>query len=84
MNSFLICLPTHEWSAFERIRDVIGEAAVIRLLRLTSREDQKNTTVSCMHHEILKTRKQFAISVSSIKTVLLKLFRDSTLTCVQQ
>ncbi|KAF1314684.1 reverse transcriptase, partial [Globisporangium splendens] len=35
-------LSSHEWMALERMRDVIGEAAVVSLLRSASPEDQKS------------------------------------------
>src|SRR5690242_10520232 len=66
-------LSSYEWSELERMRDVIGEAAVISLLRSTSPEDQKSAVVSFMHHEIMSSRKQVAIPVSSLRTVPLKL-----------
>ncbi|KAF1324715.1 reverse transcriptase, partial [Globisporangium splendens] len=44
-------LSSHEWMALERMRDVIGEAAVVSLLRSASPEDQKSAVVSFMHHE---------------------------------
>ncbi|KAF1333318.1 hypothetical protein FI667_g3058, partial [Globisporangium splendens] len=43
-------LSSHEWVALERMRDVIGEAAVVSLLRSASPEDQKSAVVSFMHH----------------------------------
>ncbi|KAF1329540.1 reverse transcriptase, partial [Globisporangium splendens] len=52
-------LSSHEWMALERMRDVIGEAAVVSLLRSASPEDQKSAVV--------------ATPVSSIRTVPLKL-----------
>uniref|UniRef100_K3XCR5 Retrotransposon gag domain-containing protein n=1 Tax=Globisporangium ultimum (strain ATCC 200006 / CBS 805.95 / DAOM BR144) TaxID=431595 RepID=K3XCR5_GLOUD len=55
------------------MRDVIGEAAVVSLLRSASPEDQKSAAVSFMHHEIVESRKQVATPVSSFKTVPLKL-----------
>ncbi|KAF1319041.1 reverse transcriptase, partial [Globisporangium splendens] len=55
------------------MRNVIGEAAVISLLRSASPEDQKNAAVSFMHHEITESRKQVATPVSSFRTVPLKL-----------
>ncbi|KAF1319846.1 Membrane protein, partial [Globisporangium splendens] len=55
------------------MRDVIGEAAVVSLLRSASPEDQKSAVVSFMHHEIMSSRKQVATPVSSIRTVPLKL-----------
>ncbi|KAF1319726.1 hypothetical protein FI667_g12931, partial [Globisporangium splendens] len=64
---------SHEWMALERMRDVIGEAAVVSLLRSASPEDQKSAVVSFMHHEIMSSRKQVATPVSSIRTVPLKL-----------
>ncbi|KAF1313536.1 putative retroelement, partial [Globisporangium splendens] len=66
-------LSSHEWVALERMRDVIGEAAVVSLLRSASPEDQKNAAVSFMHHEIIESRKQVATPVSSFRTVPLKL-----------
>ncbi|KAF1324811.1 reverse transcriptase, partial [Globisporangium splendens] len=66
-------LSSHEWMALERTRDVIGEAAVVSLLRSASPEDQKSAVVSFMHHEIMSSRKQVATPVSSIRTVPLKL-----------
>ncbi|KAF1317042.1 reverse transcriptase, partial [Globisporangium splendens] len=66
-------LSSHEWMALERMRDVIGEAAVVSLLRSASPEDQKSAVVSFMHHEIMSSRKQVATPVSSIRTVPLKL-----------
>ncbi|KAF1331238.1 putative retroelement, partial [Globisporangium splendens] len=66
-------LSSHEWMALERMRDVIGEAAVVSLLRSSSPEDQKSAVVSFMHHEIMSSRKQVATPVSSIRTVPLKL-----------
>ncbi|KAF1318486.1 hypothetical protein FI667_g13851, partial [Globisporangium splendens] len=66
-------LSSYEWSALERMRNVIGEAAVISLLRSASPEDQKNAAVSFMHHEIIESRKQVATPVSSFRTVPLKL-----------
>jgi hypothetical protein len=53
-------LTSHEWMALERMRDVIGEAAVVSLLRSASPEDQKSVVVSFMHHEIMSSRKQVA------------------------
>ncbi|KAF1321175.1 reverse transcriptase, partial [Globisporangium splendens] len=55
------------------MRDVIGEAAVVSLLRSASPEDQKSAVVSFMHHEIMSPRKQVATPVSSLRTVPLKL-----------
>ncbi|KAF1325581.1 reverse transcriptase, partial [Globisporangium splendens] len=52
-------LSSHEWMALERMRDVIGEAAVVSLLRSASPEDQKSAVV--------------APPVSSLRTVPLKL-----------
>ena len=72
-NEYFPHLSSHEWSALERMRDVIGEAAVISLLRSASPEDQKNAAVSFMHHEIIESRKQVATPVSSFRTVPLKL-----------
>ncbi|KAF1334715.1 Membrane protein, partial [Globisporangium splendens] len=66
-------LSFHEWMALERMRDVIGEAAVVSLLRSASPEDQKSAVVSFMHHEIMSSRKQVATPVSSLRTVPLKL-----------
>ncbi|KAF1326170.1 reverse transcriptase, partial [Globisporangium splendens] len=66
-------LSSHEWMALERMQDVIGEAAVVSLLRSASPEDQKSAVVSFMHHEIMSSRKQVATPVSSIRTVPLKL-----------
>ncbi|KAF1331227.1 reverse transcriptase, partial [Globisporangium splendens] len=66
-------LSSHEWMALERMRDVIGEAAVVSLLRSASPEDQKSAVVSFMHHEIMSSRKQVATPVSSLRTVPLKL-----------
>ena len=72
-NEYFPHLSSHEWSALERMRDVIGEAAVVSLLRSASPEDQKSAAVSFMHHEIVESRKQVATPVSSFKTVPLKL-----------
>src|SRR5689334_13135641 len=72
-NEYFPHLSSHEWSALERMRDVIGEAAVVSLLRSASPEDQKNAAVSFMHHEIMESRKQVATPVSSFRTVPLKL-----------
>ncbi|KAF1314431.1 reverse transcriptase, partial [Globisporangium splendens] len=66
-------LSSHEWMALERMRDVIGEAAVVSLLRSASPEDQKSAVVSFMHHEIMSSLKQVATPVSSLRTVPLKL-----------
>ncbi|KAF1325990.1 Membrane protein, partial [Globisporangium splendens] len=66
-------LSSREWMALERMRDVIGEAAVVNLLRSASPEDQKSAVVSFMHHEIMSSRKQVATPVSSIRTVPLKI-----------
>ncbi|KAF1319508.1 reverse transcriptase, partial [Globisporangium splendens] len=66
-------LSSHERMALERMRDVIGEAAVVSLLRSASPEDQKSAVVSFMHHEIMSSRKQVSTPVSSIRTVPLKL-----------
>ncbi|KAF1334824.1 Pol protein, partial [Globisporangium splendens] len=66
-------LSSHEWMALERMRDVIGEAAVVSLLRSASPEDQKSAVVSFMHHEIMSSRKQVATPVSSLRTVPPKL-----------
>ncbi|KAF1329375.1 reverse transcriptase, partial [Globisporangium splendens] len=66
-------LSSHEWMALERMRDVIGEAAVVSLLRSASPEDQKSAVVSFMHHKIMSSRKQVATPVSSLRTVPLKL-----------
>ncbi|KAF1335924.1 reverse transcriptase, partial [Globisporangium splendens] len=66
-------LSSHEWMALERIRDVIGEAAVVSLPRSASPEDQKSAVVSFMHHEIVSSQKQVATPVSSLRTVPLKL-----------
>ncbi|KAF1326562.1 reverse transcriptase, partial [Globisporangium splendens] len=38
-------LSSHEWMALERMRDVIGEAAVVGLLRSASPEDQKSAVL---------------------------------------
>ncbi|KAF1316786.1 reverse transcriptase, partial [Globisporangium splendens] len=72
-NEYFPHLSSYEWSALERMRNVIGEAAVISLLRSASPEDQKNAAVSFMHHEITESRKQVATPVSSFRTVPLKL-----------
>ncbi|KAF1324828.1 putative retroelement, partial [Globisporangium splendens] len=72
-NEYFPHLSSYEWSALERMRNVIGEAAVISLLRSASPEDQKNAAVSFMHHEIIESRKQVATPVSSFRTVPLKL-----------
>ncbi|KAF1314353.1 putative retroelement, partial [Globisporangium splendens] len=64
-------LSSHEWMALERMRDVIGEAAVVSLLRSASPEDQKSAVVSFMHHEIMSSRKQVATPVSSFRTQVL-------------
>lgn len=66
-------LSSHEWAALERMRLVIGEAAVVNLLTSASSEDQRNAAVSFMHHEITSAQRQIATPVSSIKTVPLKL-----------
>lgn len=66
-------ISSHEWMALERMRGVIGEAAVISLLQSASPEAQKNAATSFMHHEIMESRKQTATPVSSIRTVPLKL-----------
>ncbi|KAF1322388.1 hypothetical protein FI667_g11381, partial [Globisporangium splendens] len=72
-NEYFPHLSSHEWSALERMRDVIGEAAVISLLRSAPPEGQKNAAVSFMHHEIIESRKHVATPVSSFRTVPLKL-----------
>lgn len=72
-NEYFPHLSAHEWAAFERMREVIGESAVINLLRSASPEDQKNAAVNFMHHEIMSSQKQIATPVSSLKTVPLKL-----------
>ncbi|KAF1329855.1 reverse transcriptase, partial [Globisporangium splendens] len=72
-NEYFPHLSPYEWSALERMRNVIGEAAVISLLRSASPEGQKNAAVSFMHHEIIESRKQVATPVSSFRTVPLKL-----------
>ncbi|KAF1320873.1 reverse transcriptase, partial [Globisporangium splendens] len=72
-NEYFPHLSSYEWSALERMRNVIGEAAVISLLRSASPEDQKSAAVSFMHHEIIESRKQVATPVSSLRTVPLKL-----------
>ncbi|KAF1315473.1 Pol protein, partial [Globisporangium splendens] len=72
-NEYFPHLSSYEWSALERMRNIIGEAAVISLLRSASPEDQKNAAVSFMHHEIIESRKQVATPVSSFRTVPLKL-----------
>ncbi|KAF1313441.1 Pol protein, partial [Globisporangium splendens] len=72
-NEYFPHLSSYEWSALERMRNVIGEATVISLLRSASPEDQKNAAVSFMHHEIIESRKQVATPVSSFRTVPLKL-----------
>ncbi|KAF1327440.1 reverse transcriptase, partial [Globisporangium splendens] len=72
-NEYFPHLSSYEWSALERMRNVIGEAAVISLLRSASPEDQKNAAVSFMHHEIMSSREQVATPVSSLRTVPLKL-----------
>ncbi|KAF1316552.1 reverse transcriptase, partial [Globisporangium splendens] len=72
-NEYFPHLSSYEWSALERMRNVIGEATVISLLRPASPEDQKNAAVSFMHHEIIESRKQVATPVSSFRTVPLKL-----------
>ncbi|KAF1318279.1 reverse transcriptase, partial [Globisporangium splendens] len=72
-NEYFPHLSSYEWSALERMRNVIGEAAVISLLRSASPEDQKSAAVSFMHHEIIESRKQVATPVSSFRTVPLKL-----------
>ncbi|KAF1333227.1 putative retroelement, partial [Globisporangium splendens] len=64
-------LSSHEWMALERMRDVIGEAAVVSLLRSASPEDQKSAVVSFMHHKIMSSRKQVATPVSSLRTQVL-------------
>ncbi|KAF1332095.1 reverse transcriptase, partial [Globisporangium splendens] len=66
-------LSSHEWVALERMRAVIGEAAVISLLRSASPDEQRNAATSFMHREIMSTHRQPATPVTAIRVAPLKL-----------
>ncbi|KAF1316224.1 Pol protein, partial [Globisporangium splendens] len=66
-------LSSHEWAALERMRAVIGEAAVISLLRSASPDEQRNAATSFMHHEIINTHRQPATPVTAMRVAPLKL-----------
>ncbi|KAF1319053.1 reverse transcriptase, partial [Globisporangium splendens] len=66
-------LSEHEWAALERMRIVIGEAAVVTLLRSATPDGQKNAAVSFMHHEVMDSRRQPATPVSTMRVTPLKL-----------
>ncbi|KAF1324320.1 reverse transcriptase, partial [Globisporangium splendens] len=66
-------LSSHEWAALERMRAVIGEAAVISLLRSASPDEQRNAATSFMHHEIMNTHRQPATPVTTMRVAPLKL-----------
>ncbi|KAF1318871.1 Membrane protein, partial [Globisporangium splendens] len=66
-------LSSHEWATLERMRAVIGEAAVISLLRSASPDEQRNAATSFMHHEIMNTHRQPATPVTTMRVAPLKL-----------
>ncbi|KAF1314369.1 Membrane protein, partial [Globisporangium splendens] len=66
-------LSSHEWAALECMRAVIGEAAVISLLRSASPDEQRNAATSFMHHEIMNTHRQPATPVTTMRVAPLKL-----------
>ncbi|KAF1313538.1 reverse transcriptase, partial [Globisporangium splendens] len=66
-------LSSHEWAALERMRAVIGEAAVISLLRSASPDEQRNAATSFMHHEIMNSHRQPATPVTTMRVAPLKL-----------
>ncbi|KAF1313844.1 Integrase catalytic core protein, partial [Globisporangium splendens] len=66
-------LSSHEWAALERMRAVIGEAAVISLLRSASPDEQRNVATSFMHHEIMNSHRQPATPVTTMRVAPLKL-----------
>ncbi|KAF1334456.1 reverse transcriptase, partial [Globisporangium splendens] len=66
-------LSSHEWAAHERMRAVIGEAAVISLLRSASPDEQRNAATSFMHHEIMNSHRQPATPVTTMRVAPLKL-----------
>lgn len=66
-------LSPQQWSALQRMSNVIGEAAVISLLRSASPDEQKDAVVNFMHHEIVNSRQQVATPVSTLRVPPLKL-----------
>jgi hypothetical protein len=66
-------LSSHEWAALERMRAVIGEAAVISLLKSASPDEQRNAATSFMHHEIMNSHRQSATPVTTMRVAPLKL-----------
>ncbi|KAF1332715.1 reverse transcriptase, partial [Globisporangium splendens] len=66
-------LSSHEWAALERMRAVIGDAAVISLLRSASPDEQRNAATSFMHHEIMNTHRQPATPATAMRVAPLKL-----------
>ncbi|KAF1317931.1 reverse transcriptase, partial [Globisporangium splendens] len=66
-------LSSHEWAALERMRAVIGEAAVISLLRSASPDEQRNAATSFMHREIMNTHRQPATPVTAMRVAPLRL-----------
>ncbi|KAF1328373.1 reverse transcriptase, partial [Globisporangium splendens] len=66
-------LSSHEWAALERMRAVIGDAAVISLLRSASPDEQRNAATSFMHHEIMNSHRQPATPVTTMRVAPLKL-----------
>ncbi|KAF1327712.1 reverse transcriptase, partial [Globisporangium splendens] len=66
-------LSSHEWAALECMRAVIGEAAVISLLRSASPDEQRNAATSFMHHEIMNTHRQPATPATAMRVAPLKL-----------
>ncbi|KAF1331234.1 reverse transcriptase, partial [Globisporangium splendens] len=73
MNEHFPHLSSHEWAALERMRAVIGEAAVISLLRSASPDEQRNAATSFMHHDIMNTHRQPATPVTTMRVAPLKL-----------
>lgn len=73
MNEDFPHLSDREWAALERMRAIIGEAAVITLLRSASPIEQKNAALSFMHHEVMDARRQPAAPVMVTRVPPLKL-----------
>lgn len=61
-----------EWEAFQRMRSVIGDAAVINVLTTTSEQEQKATVIEFMNHENI-TAGQSATPGRLIRTSPLKI-----------
>ena len=63
-------LSVHEWDALERMRAIIGESAVITLLRSSTPDEQRSAVVSFMHHEVMNSRRQPATPVTTTTRVV--------------